>query len=288
MLIENVKQLSASERLIYWATEREKIRLRRQMGQSRPWTSDEILDKFRFCNVRRMDDAVSRWLLENWYGPYKDHKNMAGAVCLARMFNNPNTLAGMESFVFVSNEPNWTAIKAIINQMSESGLRVFNAAYIVSTSGHKANKIDWVVDRYVKPAHEYLIPGVICRHSMEKTAQQVESCYGFSSFMAGQVVADLRWALTGRWDDRMTWAPLGPGSRRGLNRLYGFTESSHQKEEEFRGMLENAITMLKDKLPNSITSRLEAHDYQNCLCEWDKYERMLWGQGKPKQLYKGK
>ena len=39
-------------------------------------------------------------------------------------------------------------------------------------------------------------------------------------------------------------------------------------------------------VPYEITSRLEAHDYQNCLCEFDKYSRTLARQSKPKQIYK--
>jgi len=51
--------------------------------------------------------------------------------------------------------------------------------------------------------------------------------------------------------------------------------------------LENATELLQCNLPQLLTQRLEAIDYQNCLCEWDKYERALWGEGKPKQLYWG-
>lgn len=33
--------------------------------------------------------------------------------------------------------------------------------------------------------------------------------------------------------------------------------------------------------------RLSAQDLQNCLCEFDKYERVRLGEGRPKQLYPG-
>jgi len=36
----------------------------------------------------------------------------------------------------------------------------------------------------------------------------------------------------------------------------------------------------------TICDRLEAIDYQNCLCEFDKYERALQG-GRPKRNYDG-
>lgn len=48
------------ERLCYWVAEREQIRNRNEAGQSAPWTADPILETYRFTNVRRRDDRVSR------------------------------------------------------------------------------------------------------------------------------------------------------------------------------------------------------------------------------------
>ena len=48
------------------------------------------------------------------------------------------------------------------------------------------------------------------------------------------------------------------------------------------------MSTIKYKLPDSITSRLEAMDYQNILCEFAKYEKTLWGEGRPKQSYNGR
>jgi alpha-glutamyl/putrescinyl thymine pyrophosphorylase clade 1 len=38
--------------------ERETIRLRRAQGLPRPWTADPILHSYRFCNIKREDDAL--------------------------------------------------------------------------------------------------------------------------------------------------------------------------------------------------------------------------------------
>jgi hypothetical protein len=92
MTQDEIKQLSPLERMAYWIEEREAIRLKREAGESKPWTQDPILLGYRFCNVRRMDDRVSRWLLENWYQPYLDHPSMLVNVALARFINNPPIL----------------------------------------------------------------------------------------------------------------------------------------------------------------------------------------------------
>ena len=53
-------------------------------------------------------------------------------------------------------------------------------------------------------------------------------------------------------------------------------------EKEFPGVIE----LVNKQLPG-IASRLEAIDIQNCLCEFFKYEKTLWGMGSPKQRYDG-
>ncbi len=129
---------------------------------------------------------------------------------------------------------------------------------------------------------------------MEGAWKELCKGYGYGSFMAGQIVADLRWAMKGEWRDRNEWAPVGPGSARGLARLLyapdswttaakGYVNDPADWLTDFKTHILEKIPQL---LPSAISSRLEAHDYQNCLCEYDKYNRVLFGEGKPKQLYK--
>jgi hypothetical protein len=149
------------------------------------------------------------------------------------------------------------------------------------------DKIDSVVNYYVKPLININKEVMADRTTMKGAWEKIVKSFGMGSFMAGQIVADLRWALDGRWRDRLTWAPVGPGSTRGMNRLMGYILNRTYRQEVFEELLSFFIGKCDRLLPFSITSRLEAHDYQNCLCEFDKYERVLRGEGKPKQKYPG-
>lgn len=286
MLIEKVRELSVQNRLEYWITERESIRLKKEAGKPRPWTDDEILDTYRFCNVRRMDDLVSRWLMTNWYEPYFNHPNMIYAVALARFINLPESLKLITELVFTSRQPRWGEIKTKLRKHRDAGNVIFNGAYMVRGNDGQ-DKIECVVDHYVQSLHDLPLRK-LNTDIMEGAWKQIEAHYGFGSFMAGQVVADLRWAVQGGWFDRMTWAPIGPGSNRGMARLFEESPNPPYKQEEFCERLNWLIEELQKSLPATITSRLEAHDYQNICCETDKYERVLWGEGKPKQLYRSK
>ena len=60
-----------TERFVAVMRERENIRLRREQGLSRPWTSDPFLQHYRFCNIRREDDRTTRWIAEHWRTPHQ-------------------------------------------------------------------------------------------------------------------------------------------------------------------------------------------------------------------------
>lgn len=281
MKLSEVRKLNAIDRLTHWIKERESIRLKKEAGKPKPWTDDEILQSYRFTNVRRMDDKVSKWLYLNWYKPYFNHPNTLSAIALARFINKPESLRLITSLVYRHGSPKWGEIKSTLRKHRDSGNVVFNGAYMVRGQDSD-DKIGGVVDRYAKP-----LKVDIDRSSMRLTWTEIKDCFGFGPFMAGQVVADLRWALDGSWEDRKTWAPIGPGSAKGMNRVQGRLPGQSLGQLQFLDELQVLIAVLQRKLPKSISSRMEAHDYQNTLCEFSKYEKALWDEGRPKQLYKG-
>ncbi|MCK9569146.1 putative DNA base hypermodification protein [Candidatus Pacearchaeota archaeon] len=279
MLIEEVAKLMPMERLLYWIQERESIRLKRKDGKPPPWTDDEILRKYRFCNVRRMDDRVSQWLLNNWYKPNYGHPNMLIACALARQFNVPEALHAI-GFPKVWNP---SMADEILNDRHSLGLKNFSAAYMI-TGIYGGSKVTQVIYRFIMPLVNAGI--VIDTRTMQKSWTMIQGMPGFRSFLAGQVVADLRWAVEGQWADRNTWAPMGPGSRRGMNRLLGLNPKSPMSQDQFEKHLTWYIEVCESKLPSEVYRRLEAIDWQNILCETDKFSRVLLGEGKPKQLYR--
>ncbi len=272
------------DRLTYLIKERDGIRQKKELGLPKPWTKDHILQQYRFCNVRRMDDKVSRWLMEQWYSIHCDHPNMLAACALARHFNLPSALGTITEDVFVVGPPLWESIKVKMRKRKSKGKTIFNGAYMVRGIG-TADKTEMVVDNVCRPLVDN--PPTITGLSMQQAVEALLPYWGFSSFMAGQVVADLRWAMTGTWADRHRWAPIGPGSMRGMNRLQGRNFNFQLKQPQFLDELLDMIVKLKIALPRDLSKRLEAMDYQNCLCEFDKYERTRLGEGHPKQRYPG-
>lgn len=281
MLIEQVKKLSVEERWLYWIKERHEIYLKKEAGKPKPWTDDVIFQQYKFTNVRRMNDKVSQWLLKNWYQPNHSHPRMLVATTLARQLNNPESL---EAIGFPSS---WKEdrVERILTERAEKGLKNFSGAYMI-TGTLGGTKVEQIVRKVVTPISKVRMLEVINPDSIEESVKALLPFAGFSTFIAGQVVADLVFAIKGTWKDKHTWAAIGPGSRRGMNRLLGRDIDSPMRQPEFNGHLAAAILILKDKLPY-IMKGLHAIDVQNTLCEHDKYERCLWGEGRPKQKYNG-
>ena len=53
---------------IKFIKERECVRVKKEAGEERPWTNDEILDKTKFTNIFREDDKVSKFIFDKVEG----------------------------------------------------------------------------------------------------------------------------------------------------------------------------------------------------------------------------
>jgi len=53
----------------WWVVERDGIRLAKAAGLPKPWTQNVYLQTARWCNVYRMHDRVSQYVLTTWMRP---------------------------------------------------------------------------------------------------------------------------------------------------------------------------------------------------------------------------
>ena len=269
-----------TEGLLRWIREREAIRLKRAGGEPPPWTDDPILREWKFCSVRREHDRVTRWIAANWREPHARDPDLWFAMTVARLFNLPETLAE------IGYPAPWDAAKsgAALRRRRARGETFINAAYKVGTAGQKVDKIDYLVgvlDR-LWSRRERLRP-----HADETLHQwwgRLKEEHGLGSFLAAQVVADMKYVEPLRSArDWMSFAAPGPGSQRGLNRVLRRPVDRGWKDDEWRFQLRklhDAINLERMGLGD-----LHAQDLQNCLCEFEKYERTRLNEGKPKQRF---
>src|SRR6516225_2755682 len=78
------------EKFVTFIAEREAIRVRRfVMKKEWPWTDDPILQQYRFTNVHREDDAVSKHYQNIVRDRYGDSSLVLPATVIYRWFNRP-------------------------------------------------------------------------------------------------------------------------------------------------------------------------------------------------------
>jgi hypothetical protein len=106
-------------------------------------------------------------------------------------------------------------------------------------------------------------------------------------FYIGQIIADLKYVEPLKSaKDWWTYCVPGPGSQRGLNRILGRPVNAPWNERAWRRELLALHADITPDLEEIGIGRLCAQDMQNCLCEFDKYERVRLGEGKPKKKYR--
>jgi hypothetical protein len=263
--------------LQYWMEERQRIHDSKEAGKPRPWSTDPIFKQYKFCNVKREDDRVTQWFDANWRNhKWWDHPNFIPAIMLGRTINWPNSLEHI-GFPEV-----WDREKVCnsLDELQSSGTKIYTGAYMITAGPPGVRKNLWVTgnaDTYFKNP-----PALNCtsiQRSWETIIENKYPCVG--AFIAGQIIADLKHTdHLNKAIDWWTWAALGPGSARGLNRLHDRPLTNLIPQN--RGLYE--MREVREQLGRE---DLCMQDIQNCLCEFDKYSRVLLGQGKPRSGYSG-
>ena len=81
------------EHVLYFVWEREAIRIAKENNYEGELTKDPILKQYRFCNVRRQDDRVSKWIINNVLS--RDFEDMWFAAAICRYVNWPPAIANL-------------------------------------------------------------------------------------------------------------------------------------------------------------------------------------------------
>ena len=271
----------------YWIQERESIRINKEvLGHTPPWTGDEILQKYKFCQVFREDDRTTRWFREHIREPLKDSTDVFMATVIFRWFNYIESGRTLLKHDLLCN---WDRKKAI-EEISKQDKWV-TGAYIIKTP-NRMNKVTGVAEciSHMWKDKNYLIDTMYGISSLEKIWNVLRDYPYMGPFMAYEVVTDLRHTyVADNADDIMKWANPGPGAMRGLNRLtgreLGFCKRSHPWNDEMKELLEIATT---ERLDGELISdtNFEMREIEGGLCEFDKYSRTVKKQGTTRSIYK--
>jgi len=273
---------SAPEALLwYWIRERHNIYIRRMNGLSKPWTVDPILRDYRFTNPFRENDQGTVWLRENFLVPHWSDplELIAFNICWYRMFNWTGTGERL------GWQTNWDHenIKRILTCTLARKEKVFTSAHIVR-SVFGMPKVDSIVDVCTDlwRVRHSIVDEARNSFSLRSVYYQLLTISYIGPFMAYEMVTDMRHTrILNDAVDIMTWANAGPGAMRGLQRLGLPFSPEEEATGSMRALLERSAIHL-DGLPD-----FEMRDIEHSLCEFDKYCRVKFSEGRPRGRYPG-
>lgn len=280
------------DKFFQYAAERQRIFLKRQAGQPSPWTEDPILHKHRFTNIFRENDRVTIWFREN----VRNHANsIQSHVFLAvafRWFNRPETWQtllnhyGDNTYITSYWEPS-----GVSQCLTEFGSPPWvTGAYIIKTP-NGMNKLEGVIDcinRFYNKNDFSLAQQWQDGRSLQKAWEELVTHYFMGPFMAYEVITDLAHTpVLSEADDIYTWANAGPGAKRGSNRILGRHHNDPINQDACCLVMRELLAKSYDWGWGSSddTPAWTMREVEHTLCEWDKYERVRLGQGRPRGVY---
>ena len=265
----------------YFACERQNIFLKKKNGEPAPWTKDEILQEFKFCNSYRVNDRVSQYLLKNviYNGKKYTDADMIFRIILFKLFNKESTWELLENEIgditlssFYFNKYSQILEKAINN-----GQKIYNDAYI--SCANKAFGYDRKHENHLALLEKMFLKDhidtkIINSKNMEEAFNIIKSYPLIGNFMAYQLITDINYSNVVDFSE-MEFTVAGPGSERGIKKCF-ISTGGLSKEEIIKYMCKNQEKEFKrlglDFKPIG-NGPLQLIDCQNIFCELDKYCR---------------
>jgi hypothetical protein len=277
-------------RFVAFVRERHAIYLRKAAGEPQPWTADVILRDGRFCNVYREHDAGTLFATNTIVKPHADNPDLWFFVLAYRCCSNePKAFAKLLLYLLAAD---FDGFRAEAEAMIARGEKVYR------TDSYKPLMPPRELKGITQPKFhvEYLLKPVSREREKyrpragEKMAEyslRLQEIDRLGEFYAGQIIADLEQVEPlSLAEDFWTFAEMGLGSARGLNRVLGQPVEQKWSRARWLGELLKLSEEAAPYFDAAGMPRIHARNAQNCCCEFDKWERIRERGGKLIHRYK--
>ena len=277
---------SELETFWYWINERQRIYDMRAAGQAKPWTKDEILQQYKFTHAFRQLDRGTV-ALTNALADAEDDLDDADIVWNVmwyRLFNVDTHINELGAITRVNAEE----LFEYLRETKAKGGKIFTSAHLTASGGFGDKLLVYIneLKRHIKKCEEIADLCLNCG-SMHTAFLRFKELFLVGKFIAYEMVCDLRFTDVLEAHDRMKWASMGPGAQRGLQRLGFPAKTEVQGTNSMRELLNMAQDNLGDHVMKYALWPFELREIEHSLCEFDKYERVRTGVGRPRQKFDG-
>lgn len=261
-------------------------------------TNDYILHKYKFTNVFRELDTGTIWCRKNIREIYANNPELFFNIALYRVYNRIRTA---EVIGYIRDYPN-SGAEDRVRELYATGTPVFTGAYMLTGTlgGDKIHQVFGKCANYLWDHRRELEPklGDTLKQAFDRLI--AGKIPGIGPFIAYEIVSDLRWTrYLENAKDINSWANPGPGAKRGIMRVYQLPVKTQKMSKEERQEIRNSypsspegmirvmryIHMIMKISNNGSMPDMEMRDIEHSLCEFDKYERVRLGEGRPRSVF---
>jgi hypothetical protein len=265
-----------------FAAERQHIFLRRAHGAPQPWTDNDILRQYKFCNAYRASDRVSQYLIRHViYGEDVGSDDLLMRIVLFRLFSRIETWRALEDELGPLTLPTLRGkrLEPTLERLQACG-PIYTSAFILC-----ANKAFGFDRKYLN--HLELVRTMFGRRALPRVVAQARSLRDvyeallryplLGPFMAYQLAIDINYATLVDFDEDEFTVP-GPGAERGIRKIFPAARRRDMATviHWMTANQESEAARVGVELPSLFGRRLHAIDCQNLFCELDKYARVAF------------
>lgn len=267
----------------YWrfASERQSIFFKRIQKMSPPWTTDKILQEYKFTNAYRASDRVSQYLIkEVIYKGDQSPTEIFFRILLFKTFNKIETWKLLKDKFNPLNYAGYSfeAYDDVLTKAIKEGKSIYSAAYIMpsgkSSFGYPRKHQNHLklIETMIQEEFPQRIIGL---KSMKELFEHLRSYPTIGDFLAYQYATDINYSELTDFSEMQFVVP-GPGARDGIRKC--FTDLGGLNEVEIIKLMVDRQSKEFERLElkfESLGGRpLQLIDCQNLFCEVDKYARI--------------
>jgi len=266
----------------YWrfAAERQALYFNRMRDPEGPWTSDPILQAYRFTNAYRAADRVSQYLIR--HVQYNDQRSAAPEdvffrTMLFKIFNRIETWEALEQ----SHGPiefervDFNLLSGTLDELMRRGQPVYSAAYIMPSPnfGH-SRKHDNHLALLSKMMEDRLPRRLMQKPSLSEVYASLLEYPSLGRFLAFQFTIDLNYSALIDFPEA-SFIVAGPGAIDGISKC--FSSPTMAPEDIIMDVYETQAKAFSDygiEFQSLFGRPLMPIDCQNLFCEISKYARV--------------
>lgn len=268
------------------------------LKENPPWTTDEILKKYKIINVYRELDKCTLYIIDK-LKKIKDREQTLANIVFYRFFNLSGLYENLEIPVFTRlDEQVKYKILESLNKIKNSGKPIFNNAYLISSGEMGVKKHVSILNNLKNTNFSDLVEKIDSSITPQESLKEIQSIPMIGPFLACEIWTDLAYLkfFKQKWTDN-DFVNIGPGAEWGLEILYG-PLTKKQQEAKLKNLHETQREILpkihdelnEEKSWQDIAFKQASSNYpflsltniEGSLCEFRKYWNISNGKGRRK------